>query len=155
MSPATLPQSTASTTPPVTDSAHTGCRSVNGLPDAICTPGATDPRVSQANIASTICVDGWTATVRPPESVTAAIKTERMAAYGATPPRSAYELDHLIPLELGGASTVANLWPEPYAGTAGARAKDRVETRLHDQVCAGTLTLAEAQRAIAADWRTS
>jgi hypothetical protein len=44
----------------------------------------------------------------------------------------AYEEDHLISLEIGGApSAEANLWPEPYNGPEGARVKDVVENKLH------------------------
>ncbi|MGW4529241.1 hypothetical protein [Amycolatopsis sp. NPDC004378] len=35
------------------------------LPDPACTPGALNPDVTQASIGSTICVSGWTATIRP------------------------------------------------------------------------------------------
>ena len=48
------------------------------LPNAALTPGATDPAVTQANIYSTICVSGWTATVRPPESYTENLKEEQL-----------------------------------------------------------------------------
>jgi hypothetical protein len=69
--------------------------------------------VTQANIDQTICVSGYTTTVRPPESVTEAVKVRAMAAYGLAGLGS-YELDHLIPLELGGApADIRNLWPEP------------------------------------------
>jgi hypothetical protein len=86
-------------------------------------------------------------------SVTSAIKRERMRAYGLTGSPSLYELDHLIPLELGGApSSVANLWPEPWAGPDGAHAKDAVENRLHAEVCARRQSLAEAQRRIVSEW---
>jgi hypothetical protein len=132
-----------------------GCHAQNGLPDTACTPGATDPRVTQANIDTTICRAGYTKTVRPPEHVTAAIKRERMDAYGAGDAPSSYELDHLIPLELGGApAAVANLWPEPLNGGDGAHTKDQVENALHRRVCAHVLSLAVAQREIATDWRT-
>src|SRR2546426_4112782 len=89
----------------------TGCHAIgNVLPDPACTPGATDPRVTQENIGSTICVSGYTSTVRPPVSVTNPIKQERMQAYGFTDSTANYELDHLISLELGGApSDVKNL----------------------------------------------
>jgi hypothetical protein len=64
-----------------------------------------------------------------------------------------YELDHLIPLELGGCSDCeANLWPEPRNVFPGASEKDEVEEYLHHQVCSGAMPLAEAQREIAADW---
>lgn len=133
----------------------TGCTSQGGLPDGSCTPGAVDPRVSPATESTTICKSGYTATVRPSVSVTEPIKREQMAAYGLTgQPLAAEELDHLIPLELGGASDVANLWPEPWNGDANAHMKDAVETYLNREVCRGTVQLAEAQREIATDWLT-
>src|ERR1035437_3933713 len=57
------------------------CIIKNYLPDPNCTPGAIDPRVTQVNINSTICVSGYTATVRPSTSVTNKIKVEQMQAY--------------------------------------------------------------------------
>jgi hypothetical protein len=73
-----------------------------------------------------------------------------MRAYGFTDPVNAHEEDHLIPLALGGAPRdPANLWPEPGATP---NEKDRVENVAHDAVCAGTLTLPDAQRRIAGDW---
>jgi hypothetical protein len=118
------------------------------LPDPRCTPGAVDPKLTRA----VICAPGWsTATVRPPSSETGKAKTMLMTAYGLTKP-AAYELDHLIPLELGGSSAVTNLWPE--LGPAG-NPKDGLENRMHKEVCAGTLALADAQRAIAANWTTA
>ncbi len=132
---------------------RTNCVERNGLPDTACTPGATNPAVTQTTIVSTICTSGWTTTVRPPTSVTGPIKLERIAAYRLPGPPARYELDHLIPLELGGATaSIANLWPEPYADTEGARRKDEVENALHRAVCAGTMLLAHAQQLIAHDW---
>ena len=40
--------------------AVTKCKSINGLPDRKCTPGATDPKVTQQNIKDTICKSGYT-----------------------------------------------------------------------------------------------
>jgi hypothetical protein len=130
------------------------CHAADGgfLPDHLCTEGAVDPRVTQGNIAITICRSGYTTTVRPPESVTGPIKVERMAAYGISAPLAMYELDHLIPLELGGASTATNLWPEPLAGSRGAHRKDDLENAMRRQVCSGAVSLAVAQLAIAANW---
>jgi len=110
--------------------------------------------VTQANIFSTICSRGYTATVRPPVDVTDRIKHDEMAAYGLTGQRLGdYELDHLVALELGGAPTdVANLWPEPWTGDGNAHEKDAVENFLNHEVCRGTMQLAEAQRAIATNW---
>ena len=67
-------------------------------------------------------------------------------------PPGAYEVDHLIPLGLGGANAIANLWPEPAEPQPGFHEKDKVEDYLHAEVCAGRLDLSAAQRAIATDW---
>lgn len=119
-------------------------------PDPRCTPGALNPAVRQSDIGQTICVAGWTATVRPAESVTEPEKRASMRAYGDTAPLGDYEYDHLVPLELGGATNdPRNLWPEPGATP---NPKDGVELRLHDRVCSGQMRLARAQREIAANW---
>jgi hypothetical protein len=122
------------------------------LPDRHCTPGAIDPAVTQADIPSTICLTGYTATVRPPETQTEAFKFgQAYPAYGL-PPGTPGELDHLVPLELGGANDAANLWPE--AGPV-PNPKDAVEDALHTAVCDGQVRLAPAQWAIARDWETA
>jgi hypothetical protein len=107
------------------------------------TPGSLNPDVSQATIGSTICVRGWTATVRPPSDYTSQLKLQQMPEYGESGPPSGYQEDHLISLELGGNPTdPANLWPEPYPRAADV---DKIENELNDKVCSGELTLAEAQ----------
>jgi hypothetical protein len=63
-----------------------------------------------------------------------------------------YEVDHFVSLELGGSNDIKNLWPEPYLPKPGARQKDVVENYLHRQVCAGNMTLPDAQQAIKSDW---
>ena len=65
------------------------------------TPGATNPAITQADIGSTICVSGWTATIRPPSSYTTALKRTGIVAYGYTDTNLAdCEEDHLISLEI-------------------------------------------------------
>lgn len=131
-----------------------------GDPNPAFTPGAKNPVVTQATIHSTICVAGWTATVRPPSTYTTALKAQQIPEYGyANTTLADYEEDHLISLEIGGAPrSQANLWPEPYSVTladgrsVGARVKDQFENRLHDLVCAGQMTLTVAQNEIAHDW---
>ncbi len=127
------------------------------LPDPTCQPGAYNPDVTQATIGSTICVSGWTATVRPPASYTNALKVQQIAAYGYSDTATAdYEEDHLVPLELGGAPrSPQNLWPEPRYGSGTAANKDTVENKLKKAVCAGTVSLDDARQAIATDWTTA
>jgi hypothetical protein len=135
---------------PAAGSCHAVGTGLYSRPDPRCTPGALNPAVRQSTIAATICSSGWTSTVRPSESVTEPEKFASMTAYGDTGPPSAYEYDHFIPLELGGAvNDPRNLWPEPGASP---NPKDAIEDELNHRVCDGQMTLAEAQRAIAANW---
>jgi len=122
------------------------------LPDPRCTPGSFDPAVTQANIHQTICVSGYTKTVRPPEEETDRFKYDvAYPAYG-TAKSEKTELDHLVSLELGGSNDAANLWPE---SPSTPNPKDKVENALHKAVCDGQVTLTAAQRAIARDWETA
>src|SRR6266487_6598970 len=108
------------------------------------TPGVLNPDVTQANIDSTICVTGWTKTIRPPTSYTNVLKQRQMREYGVGGSASDYQEDHLISLELGGHPTdPRNLWPEPYPR---ASEVDSIENELNLEVCASSLTLADAQR---------
>ncbi|WP_245643937.1 hypothetical protein [Paraburkholderia oxyphila] len=125
-------------------------------PDPRMTPGALNPDVTQANIHSTICLKGYTRTIRPDEQYTERLKREQIAAYGYSDRRLRdYEEDHLVSLELGGSPTdPRNLWPEPHhvMGGWGSYAKDRLENEFNHLVCRGKLPLADAQSMIAHDW---
>jgi len=108
------------------------------------TPGVVNPDVTQENIASTICVHGWTRTIRPPTDYTNALKVKQMREYGVGGSPSRYQEDHLISLELGGHPTdVRNLWPEPYPRAA---EMDSIENELNAKVCTGDMSLDEAQQ---------
>jgi len=129
------------------------------LPLSRVTPGAINPAVRQSNIHSTICLSGYTRTIRPSSSYTTALKRQQLAgaySYFHDTYTGDFEEDHLISLELGGSpSDPRNLWPEPYAGSTGARIKDKIENRLHALVCSGQISLARAQTAIAKNWYTA
>ncbi|GHE11167.1 hypothetical protein [Streptomyces alanosinicus] len=142
-----------------TGSAHAASCSQSNLPlpDPACTPGDFNPDVTQSTIDSTICVPGWTGTVRPPSSYTTALKKKQIVEYGyADTNPSDYEEDHFVPLELGGAPrSEQNLWPEPHNGDKTSADKDVVENKLKKAVCGGEVTLAAAQKAIVDDWTTA
>jgi hypothetical protein len=108
------------------------------------TPGSLNPDVTQETIGQTICVRGWTASVRPPTAYTNELKTQQMPLYGESGSPSDYQEDHLISLELGGNPTdPRNLWPEPYPRAADV---DKIENELNSEVCSRQLTLAQAQQ---------
>jgi hypothetical protein len=111
--------------------------------DYLRTPGVLNPDVTQATIGSTICVHGWTKTIRPPTDYTNGLKVRQMRQYGVGGQPSDYQEDHLISLELGGHPTdPRNLWPEPYPR---ASAVDAIENELNRRVCSGDLSLERAQ----------
>lgn len=123
-----------------------GCVPHGGLPDAMCTPGAIFPDAT----AQVICQYGYTRTVR---NVPLSEKDQVYAEYGIYRHfPGEYEVDHLIPLELGGSNDIANLWPEAASPAPGFHEKDQVENYLHDQVCSGAMPLKDAQREIATNW---
>lgn len=116
-------------------------------------PGAINPQVTQSNIQKTICVSGWTKTIRPKVSYTNKLKLQQMRSLGLTGSPSDYEEDHLISLEIGGNPTdPKNLWPEPWDGPYGARKKDACENKLHKMVCNGQISLKAAQYYISHNW---
>lgn len=120
------------------------------LPDV---PGATDQAVTPENIDSTICVSGYARSVRPPYSFTGPIKRQLMRSRHPGERYSGYELDHLIPLSLGGApADPRNLWLEPWTGPMNAGDKDALEFVLWRLVCQHEVPLRMAQRAIAGNW---
>ena len=148
---------------PAPGACHTWVGAAGGeLPDPACTPGAVDARITQANVDATLGrPGGYTASVRPPEAMTRTVKAKLMAAYGIPRSQAAhYELDHKIPLCLGGSSDVANLWPQknvfiPHVGRESSmvhNSKDEVEAVLCDAVKQHKYTLAEAQEIVATDW---
>lgn len=114
------------------------------------THGALNPTVTQATIRTTICVPGWTRTIRPPSSYTTALKLRQIAARRLPGTKADYEEDHLVPLELGGApADPRNLWPEPWPE---ANRSDPLENSLRAAVCAGRMTLRAARARIVA-WK--
>ncbi len=131
----------------------------SSLPDPSRTPGLASPAVTQATIANTICRSGYAAETRPLAWVTSTVKTRQLREAGVPDGLGgAYEEDHLIPLELGGAPTdERNLWPQPRRPADGwdASRKDDLEGVLHREVCAGRLSLTEAQRALTSDWHAA
>lgn len=118
------------------------------LPDPGITPGAVLPSCK----LSDICPHERSG-LRGPVSTSmrnAILRAYRSAAYCHA--SGACELDHSISVELCGATVAQNLWPQSYLYDEGAHMKDRLENELHRRVCAGEMTLQDAQTAISRDW---
>jgi hypothetical protein len=129
------------------------------VPDPKCTPGAVNPSVTVDVLKDpkfrTECVRNC--------STTESDKNSTYAQYGIPHPANnegasqVCELDHLISLELGGADTLDNIWPQcgPNQAVLAKRffkQKDAVENFLAEQVKTGVMDLEKAQTGIATDW---
>lgn len=115
--------------------------------------GATDPRATQANIDTTVCRPGYSRSVRPSYAVTSPLKRRMMMAQHPSERSADYELDHLIPISLGGAPLDArDLWLQPRRGQANAQDKNALAFVLWRLVCEHKMPLATAQEAMRRDW---
>jgi hypothetical protein len=150
LKPVTLPPTNACTT-----------RMASGfpLPDPACTPGAINPTLSTGVLRDpgfrTCCVRSHATTEQE--------KAQTYEWYSIKHPihntgaDQTCELDHLVSLELGGADTLDNIWPQ--CGPVGVslseryfKQKDMVENYLAKQVKEGKMDLGDAQKGIASDW---
>jgi hypothetical protein len=119
-------------------------RSLPVLPSPIMTPGAV-----ATTSAAEVCAPGY---ARAHRHATISVRTLVYAEYRIDRHSGRFELDHLIPLELGGADVIANLWPQSESTVPGSHDKDRLENRLHALVCAGRFPVDQAQQEIAGNW---
>jgi hypothetical protein len=129
------------------------------VPDPARTPGWTNPEVTQENMYGTVCVPGWTKTIRPPAAYVRKLEEKEMRerALGGTP--ADYKMDHLVPLCVGGHPTdPRNLWAQAIAGDVWTdRAKDELEGSVCRMLCRGEMSLEEGQKLFLApaDWTKS
>ena len=144
---------------PAEGSCHTSMSNGYPVPDPQCTPGGIN-----STVTLTVMQDaGWrTRCIRDCEE-SQARKHVAYSWYQIPNPQhnsgsnQICELDHVVPLELGGADGMGNIWPQcgPDDATLKNRyfkLKDRVENYLADEVKAGRMPLDAAQRGIASDW---
>lgn len=132
---------------------------LRAYPDMMLTPGSIDPSLKPEYICSHSTSER--------RSVNTALKKQVFAAYNIPfEDRADYEVDHFIPLALGGVNTctdnpTCNLWPEPHQKSFpqiapwGSETKDRLELRLYKMMCAGEISLHDAQVAISGDWEVA
>jgi hypothetical protein len=123
------------------------------LPDPKLTPGD----VFREATAEDVCTPGWS---RDHRHVTESEKTKVYEEYPDSGRKcvcinglpGCCDVDHLIPLEIGGSNDTKNLWPEPEEPRPGSFEKDQIENRLHALVCEGKMSLVDAQKCIASNW---
>jgi hypothetical protein len=117
-------------------------------------PQLLDSRVTQQSVGETICRPGYADSVAPPLNDAMARKDRLLAQRGIDADAGAsYALDRRVPIVLGGSpDAAANYDLLPWAGHGGERRKVLLTVRLKRCVCAGQMSLAEAQADIAGDW---
>jgi len=129
------------------------------LPDPSCTPGA----INETLTVEVMTMKHFKTDCVRDQATSAEKKHQTYTWYKITKPANntgknqVCELDHLVSLELGGADTLDNIWPQcgPSKAVLNARyfkRKDAVENFLAGEVRNGKITLAEAQKRIALDW---
>jgi hypothetical protein len=107
-----------------------------------------DPKLTPGDIltqdAEVVCKAGYARSMRH-----VPMKDKLLVRKWYHEPRGRVEIDHRISLCLGGSNSVRNLWPQSYPAAA---RKDWAEYYLYKQVCAGRMTLPEAQELILNHW---
>ena len=115
------------------------------------TPGATNPAITQATAASTICKPRYANKIK--SQISNRTRTKVFSEYAiAKNQRSGYAIGHLVPTDLGGTNALTNLWPIPLKGTATPQREAVVDAAVHQSMCAGFISLATAQGQFNASW---
>lgn len=129
------------------------------IPDPNCTPGAINPSYTLEVLKD----PQFTTKCTRDQGTTAQDKYRAYRWYSMEHPpnntgdKQICELDHLVPLEIGGSDTLDNIWPQ--CGPPGVppdqryfKLKDTVENYLAFEVLTGKMKLSGAQKGIAEDW---
>ena len=111
---------------------------------SIQTPGAK-AGVSEAEV----CAADFEASVKPASPWQVG---QALSRYGRRLDDKSVQVDHLIPVTLGGTHDPDNLWPQPVSGEWSVAQKDELEAKLHQMVCSKSITLKVAQESIKKDW---
>jgi hypothetical protein len=117
-------------------------------------PAMPDSRFTPGEVRTIDKNEACSTTTKQFRLTTEAMKKQVCINYGLKdcPHEGKMEIDHLVPLELGGADTVANLWAQPASPKPGFHEKDKLENWLHEQVCSGKMALIDAQAKIRTNW---
>jgi hypothetical protein len=128
---------------------------VHEIPDHELMPGYLNSDVTQANVMQTVCVAGWTNSIRPSRAYIAKLKLDQMRELGQLGHPSEYHEDHVVPLCAGGHPTDRrNLWPQPLRSKWADKDKNDLEQSVCRMLCRGEITLQAAQAIfLAPDWR--
>lgn len=114
-----------------------------------------NPRLTPGVVASTdtalVCEKDYPSRSR---HVTSSTKNKVYERYGVDKALcdKGCKIDHLVPLSIGGANDIQNLWPHEYGADHNVYAKTRLEVRLRKEVCTGHMPIVDAQTCIKNNW---
>jgi hypothetical protein len=119
-------------------------RNSPNLPDPTLTPGATLEVPRQE-----LCGSEYR---NPDRKIPISLKRRVFDRYGLSPGAIGYNVDHLIPVRLGGSNSLNNLWPQSLSGEWNYHMKNRLERRVFKMVCRQAISLETARQELARDW---
>ncbi|MBY0511538.1 MAG: hypothetical protein K2P94_15470 [Rhodospirillaceae bacterium] len=124
------------------------------LPDDALTPGYANPKVTADNLQKTVCKAGWALKAQPQGKYLSKITLLQIRNYGVAEKDAAkYVMDFRIPLSVGGHPTdPANLWPQRKDVAWNAVVKNKLETYVQSELCAGHMSLKDAQGVFQKNW---
>lgn len=119
------------------------------VPDQTLTPG-----VIASTDAEEVCATGADGTYSAQHRHTSvAMKKAVYKNYNINKKGRDFEVDHRVPLALGGADDIKNLWPQEGWKHPSFHDKDKLESYLWREVCKNqTMGLEEAQSLLLGDW---
>lgn len=115
-------------------------------PNKALTPGSAIEGVTVKDV----CASGYARHVR--QELSQKTKKQVYKKYGVPYDTGRYQIDHFIPISIGGSNEISNLWPQPILNNAGFLEKQQVANYLHKAVCGKKMTIQDAQRQIADNW---
>lgn len=98
----------------------------------------------------TVCSSGYSKRMR--RDLVKKDKEKIYERYGLPYDSKHYQIDHFIPISIGGSNDPKNLWPQPIVNNAGFIEKQQVANYLHNKVCEGSIDIRDAQIAVKQDW---
>lgn len=124
-----------------------------------------DPKVTPGEIRTTSRDEICGHTTKEFRNVSTTTKIAARRAYGLMSPRSGWcaagegcEQDHRVPLTVGGDNkpgSIRNIWPQRPDGPFGFRVKDKCEAAVGRDICAGKISVRDAQAVFLGDWRVN
>ena len=115
-------------------------------PNPELTPGDVLPGVGKEQV----CAPGYSKSYR--KELKKSEKKEIYKAYNVEYDTTKYQIDHFIPISIGGSHDPKNLWPQPIIDNIGFIEKQQVAQYLHEAVCRGDMEISMAQEIIRLDW---